>query len=67
VADRKLTLYSMASASQPGRLIFKQVGGKKVSLDYDAATWKVSVEKLPLNQPDDKDFGRNGRFRIFFE
>lgn len=54
------------NTSQPGKLIFEQANGKKVSLDYDAAKWKVSVEKLPLDQPDDKVFRQKWQVQDIF-
>ncbi|MVM29195.1 hypothetical protein GO755_04060 [Spirosoma sp. HMF4905] len=54
------------NTSQAGKLIFEQANGKKVSLDYDAAKWKVSVEKLPLDQSDDKVFRQKWQVQDIF-
>ena len=42
--------------SQPGKLIFLLPGNEKVYLEYDAKTWDIKKEKIPLITEEDKSF-----------
>ncbi len=42
--------------AQPGTLLFALPAGKKISLQYDAAVWTASKEKIDLLTPEDQGF-----------
>ncbi len=43
-------------ASVPGRVVFKGPQRRDVALQYDAKTWKVEVETVPMTTGDDEGF-----------
>lgn len=45
------------SQTQPGQLTFQTATGRIVTMHYVASDWQISVETVPLDQPDDVKFG----------
>jgi len=43
-----------ADISTPGKIIFSLHNGKKITLDYNAAAWSVSKEKIKFTTPEDE-------------
>ncbi|WP_158559254.1 heparinase II/III domain-containing protein [Deminuibacter soli] len=55
-----------ADINQPGKIVFTTASHNQVVLQYDAAFWAVSKEKMPLDAPEDQGLKVNWRHQDIY-